>query len=241
MAGPNAPYTALDFAQVLRQSFDETKDMIRVDANVTAVIGEVTVLIDKDTDSISIWDSAGHSITIGQKTMANSLPVVIASDQTPINVAQSGTWNINNITGTVSLPTGAATAANQSSEITLLTSIDGKIPSGLTVSSTRLLVDGSGVTQPVSATNLDIRDLSHVQDSVRLGDGTTLTKVNSDQALYVSNGLVKEAFDYVSGSHGVTTSTYTFKTGGAGGTTVKTVAIVYTDSTKNEISTLTVS
>ncbi|NDF99119.1 MAG: hypothetical protein EB101_09385, partial [Chitinophagia bacterium] len=41
------------------------------------------------------------------------------------------------------LPTGAASE-------TTLSSVDTKIPSNLTVSSTRLLVDGSGVTQPVS-------------------------------------------------------------------------------------------
>jgi len=41
--------------------------------------------------------------------------VNIASDNTAftVNAAESGTWNITNITGAVSLPTGAATAANQ--------------------------------------------------------------------------------------------------------------------------------
>lgn len=43
------------------------------------------------------------------------------------------------------LPTGAATEAT-------LSSLNGKIPANLTVSSTRLLVDNSGVTQPVSGT-----------------------------------------------------------------------------------------
>lgn len=47
--------------------------------------------------------------TIGQKTMTNSTPVVLASDQTSIPASQSGTWNINNISGSVSLPTNAAT------------------------------------------------------------------------------------------------------------------------------------
>ena len=49
-------------------------------------------------------------------------------------VTQSGTWNITNVSGTISLPTGAATAANQTTIIwhvdgieTTLTSIDGKI------------------------------------------------------------------------------------------------------------------
>lgn len=47
------------------------------------------------------------------------------------------------------LPTDAAT------ETTLL-AIDTKIPAGLTISSARLLVDGSGVTQPVSAASLPL-------------------------------------------------------------------------------------
>jgi hypothetical protein len=43
MAGPNSPYTALDFSQVIRQSFDEANDRLRVDAVVTASIGEVKI------------------------------------------------------------------------------------------------------------------------------------------------------------------------------------------------------
>ena len=98
----------------------------------------------------------------GQATMANSAPVVVASDQSAVPVSgtfwqatqpvsgtiaatQSGTWNLTNISGTISLPTGAATE-------TTLSTLNGKIPSNLTVSATRLLVDGSGVTQPISGT-----------------------------------------------------------------------------------------
>ena len=81
---------------------------------------------------------------VGQNTMANSLPVVIASNQTAVPVSdnggsitvdgtvaatQSGTWNINNITGTVTLPTGAATETTLAAKATesTLQSIDGKI------------------------------------------------------------------------------------------------------------------
>lgn len=81
---------------------------------------------------------------VGQDTMANSLPIVIASDQTAVPVSdnggsitvdgtvaatQSGTWNINNITGTVTLPTGAATESTLAAKATesTLQSIDGKI------------------------------------------------------------------------------------------------------------------
>ena len=71
----------------------------------------------------------------GQETMADSLPVVIASDQSAIPVTdngssltvdgtvaatQSGTWNINNISGTISLPTGAATEST-------LSTLNGKV------------------------------------------------------------------------------------------------------------------
>jgi hypothetical protein len=85
--------------------------------------------------------------------------------------------NITNISGKVSLPSGAASSANQeividklediitelqetapvelpdgiATESTLL-ALKNKIPSNLTVSSTRLLVDNSGVIQPVSGT-----------------------------------------------------------------------------------------
>jgi hypothetical protein len=72
---------------------------------------------------------------VGQNTMANSLPVVIASNQTAIPVTdnggsltvdgtvaatQSGTWNINNVSGTISLPTGAATEST-------LSTLNGKV------------------------------------------------------------------------------------------------------------------
>lgn len=67
-------------------------------------------------------------------------------------------------------PIGGATAANQLAEIaelqalnakdfateTTLSTLNGKVPANLTVTATRLLVDGSGVTQPVSAASLPL-------------------------------------------------------------------------------------
>lgn len=41
-----------------------------------------------------------------------------------VAATQSGTWNITNISGTISLPTGAATSANQSTQITSLQLLD---------------------------------------------------------------------------------------------------------------------
>lgn len=55
------------------------------------------------------------------------------------------------------------------------------------------------------------------------------------------NGFSIGEYDYVSMvlSAGDTTETYTFKTGGSGGTTVATVVIVYTDSTREVLSSVT--
>lgn len=68
------------------------------------------------------------------------------------SVAQSGTWNITNISGTISLPTGAATAAKQPALGTAgVASADVISVQGI-ASMTALKVDGSGVTQPVNGT-----------------------------------------------------------------------------------------
>jgi len=73
----------------------------------------------------------GRINTQGQKTMAASTPIVIASDQTAVPASQSGTWNINNISGTVSLPTGAATLTEQQTQSASLASIDAGTPAAL--------------------------------------------------------------------------------------------------------------
>jgi hypothetical protein len=91
--------------------------------------------------TISLGDIDG---VMGQKTMANSLPVVIASNQSAIPITdnsgsitvdgtvaatQSGTWNLNNITGTITLPTGAATESTLAAKATetTLQSLNGKV------------------------------------------------------------------------------------------------------------------
>lgn len=65
---------------------------------------------------------------------------------------QSGTWNITNISGTVSLPTGAATSAKQPALGTAGTASSDVLTVQGIASMTALKVDGSAVTQPVSGT-----------------------------------------------------------------------------------------
>ena len=69
-----------------------------------------------------------------------------------VQAAQSGTWNITNISGAISLPTGASTSAKQPAlGIAGTASADVITVQGIT-SMTPLKVDGSGVTQPISGT-----------------------------------------------------------------------------------------
>lgn len=73
-------------------------------------IGDVTINNASGASAVNIQDG-GNSITVDGTVAAT----------------QSGTWNVTNISGTVSLPTGAATAANQSTGITALQLIDDAI------------------------------------------------------------------------------------------------------------------
>lgn len=76
------------------------------------------------TGNSSLSSIDGKLNSLGQKTMANSVPVVLASDQSAIPVSQSGIWNINNISGIISLPTGAATEATLSTAAASLSVLD---------------------------------------------------------------------------------------------------------------------
>lgn len=57
-----------------------------------------------------------------------------------------------------------------------------------TIPSQRLLVNADGsinTNSTISATDLDIRDLSHTQDSMKLGDGTDFLGINADGSINV--------------------------------------------------------
>jgi hypothetical protein len=83
--------------------------------------------------------------------------------------------------------------------------------------------------------------IDHQTDSIKIGNGVRFADIAIDNSLKVSNGLVKEPFDYFSGSHTSTTSTYVYKRGGSAGVIVATVTVTYIDGTKREIASLVVS
>jgi hypothetical protein len=83
----------------------------------------ITIESEVGTLNVNISQYGGVATTLGQKASASSAPVVIASDQSAVPVSQSGIWNINNVSGTVSLPTGASTSALQTTGNSTLSSI----------------------------------------------------------------------------------------------------------------------
>jgi hypothetical protein len=82
---------------------------------------------------------------------------------------------------------------------------------------------------------------------VSSADGVTPVRVEVDPSTgavltssSVGGTLVTEAFDYIAATQpNATTEVYAYKTGGAAGTTVATVTVVYVDSTKADLSTVT--
>lgn len=91
-----------------------------------------------------------------------------------------------------------------------------------TLSSQKLKVNADGsldVNATISATNLDIRDLSHSQDSVKVGDGIDFLAINSDGSINVkiadiSPGTSVNDFNTVASVAGNATSTHTYTSTG---------------------------
>lgn len=81
--------------------------------NINNIAGTVSLPTGAATETTLSAASGKLPASLGAKTGATSLSVVAASDGFSVNASQTGTWNVTNISGTVSLPTGAATAAKQ--------------------------------------------------------------------------------------------------------------------------------
>lgn len=97
--------------------------------------------------------------------------------------AQSGTWNITNVSGTVSLPTGASTAAKQPALGTAgSSSADVLTVQGIT-SMTALKVDGTGGTFPISgtvaATQSGTWNITNVSGTVSLPTGASTSALQT--------------------------------------------------------------
>lgn len=180
-----------------------------------------------------IGNSSGVAAFGAGTTSAQTLRVVLPTDQSAIPASQSGTWNINNISGTISLPTGASTAVNQATEIASLSSIDGKLNSlgqKTMAASVPVVIASNQSAVAISAASLPLPTGAATE--------VTLASIKTDADalnLRLDGGLVPFSFDYQAITYvGVTTdiSTVTYKSGGAGGTTVATLTMGYDGSSR---------
>lgn len=109
----------------------------------------------------------------------------------PWAVSQSGTWNINNISGTISLPTGAATAANQSTANASLSSIDAKLTSPISVNASQSGTwNINNISGTVSLPTGAATSANQTTELTRLGD-VTETAPASDTASSGLNGRLQ--------------------------------------------------
>lgn len=115
-------------------------------------VGNALNLVRDDARGGSLTTTDGDNVA-ARGTNAGELYVKHVDS---IPATQSGTWNITNVSGTVSLPTGAATAAKQPALGTAGTASADVITVQGIASMTALKTDGSAVTQPVSASSLPL-------------------------------------------------------------------------------------
>jgi len=78
---------------------------------------------------------------------------------------------------------------------------------------------------------------------VGAGSATASTIRTADAVAYdrLAGSFIPTAFDYVGATYDTTSDTWTYKTGGASGTTVRTILVTYTDSSKSYISSVAAS
>ena len=109
------------------------------------------------TANTSLSSIDAKTPVLGQALATASVPVVLPATQItaltpPTSVGLTGTLPAFTATPTVNIGTSSLALESGGN----LASINTKLPSNLTVTATRLLVDGSGVTQPVSAASLPL-------------------------------------------------------------------------------------
>lgn len=160
------------------------------------------------SDGTIDWPAAVVTYVTGGSAGAWTLQQVDATHGLP--VAQQGTWNITNISGTISLPTGAATAAKQPALGTAGTASADVITIQGIASMTAVKVDGSAVTQPVSGSVTANAGTNLNTSALALESGGNLATVaGAIVSQGTALGTIKELM--VAGS--VTTNAPTYTTG----------------------------
>lgn len=81
--------------------------------NGTAGTGTLRVAVASNNTAFTVNAAQSGTWTVQPGNTANTTAWLVNGTGGTFPATQSGTWNVNNVSGTVSLPTGAATAAKQ--------------------------------------------------------------------------------------------------------------------------------
>src|SRR5882672_12704416 len=150
-AGVQSPYNILGDiagAAIYGTAGAANTNVITVQGIASGVAQPVTMTSTTITGTVAATQSGTWTVQPGNT--ANTTAWLVTGTGGTFPATQSGTWNITNISGTISLPTGASTAAKQPALGTAgSASTDVLTVQGI-ASMTALKVDGSAVTQPVS-------------------------------------------------------------------------------------------
>jgi hypothetical protein len=204
-----APYTKLDANQVLKHSFDEAEDRLRVDATISATIGDVTIVDSTSGDPLKV--NADGSINVNVDNIAidaSTDSIAIGQGANRLTVNPDGSINVNDTN-----PSIGSIGSTAPSKATEMGAVDnsGNLQSLKVDPSGKLLVDITGTSTVTGTVNASIEGLNAFQTSqyavglsaVQLTP-TPLTNRSSMsiKALTTSGNII-----YVGNSNTVTTST----------------------------------
>lgn len=137
-------------------------------------------------DPAEIANAADGGSNVGSYVRAGTDGTLIGHTGDALNVAVTGvdfSYDYAEDAAHSDGDIGAYVLAVRQDTLSSSTSADGDYASFKVDAAGALYINGSQYTQPISATDLDIRDLTHVSDSVKVGDGTDFLAVNGDGSI----------------------------------------------------------
>lgn len=178
---------------------------------VQGIAAMTPLLVNASGNAVPVTDNSGSLTVDNAGTFATQ-------------AAQSGTWNITNVSGTISLPTGASTAAKQPALGTAGTASTDVITVQGIASMTALKVDGSAVTQPVSGT------FWQATQPVSLASVPSHAVTNAGTFVVQENGAALTSLQLIDDGIATTASAIPTKGMAAAGTDGTNARIIKTDT-----------
>lgn len=159
---------------------------------------------------VNVTEFGGNPVVTGTGASGVGIPRVTVSNDSNVLATQSGTWNINNITGTVSLPTGAATEATLATLATEATVATLATEATLSALNTKINSD-YGVATGAVRTAAQIGNASGVADfnSGNVSAQTLRVVIVSDQPAFPTSSPINTTGSHTTSTVGAVAATLT--------------------------------